>query len=128
MNGSNILTKFGMNTTAWFSDNVSRETICWPIGNTGRKDNKMKVKMTDGETVELSALQTKLAIYCISLNGRGCDECKYDGPCTFEFFISLGNTPNGAIIPKNFNTRICTNNYRKLHNLPKKRKGVDYFD
>ena len=102
--------------------------LCWPIGNTGRKDNKMKVKTTGGKTVNLSPLQTKLALHCISFDGCGWNECKYDRPCTFDFFIPLGTVPNGAIIPKNFNTRICTNNYRKLHNLPKKRKGADYFD
>lgn len=88
----------------------------------------MKVKTTGGKTVNLSPLQTKLALHCISFDGCGWNECKYDRPCTFDFFIPLGTVPNGAIIPKNFNTRICTNNYRKLHNLPKKRKGADYFD
>lgn len=88
----------------------------------------MKVRTLIGNYVDLSPLQIKLALYCISIRLRNCGQCKYDYTCTKEYFIPLFDTPNGAIIPKNFNTRICTNNYRKLHNLPKKRKGVDYFD
>ena len=88
----------------------------------------MKVKTTGGKTIKLTPLQTKVAIYCISHENCGWGECEYDRTCTFECMIPLGMTPNGAIIPKNFNTRIHTNNYRKLHNLPKKRKGADYFD
>ena len=88
----------------------------------------MEVRTLKGNTVYLSALQTKLALHCIS-QGRfsGSSKCKYDYTCTYEYFIPLHDAPNGAIIPKNFNTRIHTNNYRKLNNLLKKRKGVDYF-
>ena len=88
----------------------------------------MKVRTLNGNYVDLSPLQIKLALYCISIRLCSCGQCKYDYTCTKEYFVPLADTPNGAIIPKNFNTRICTNNYRKLHNLPKKRKGVDYFD
>lgn len=89
----------------------------------------MNVRTTSGKSVSLSPLLTKIALHCASHTDlESCNECEYDRTCTFECFISLGITPNSAIIPKNFNTRIHTNNYRKLHNLPKKRKGADYFD
>lgn len=91
----------------------------------------MKVRTINGKSVDLSPLQLKLALHCFShhtLHFGDCIKCKYDYTCTHEYFIPLSDTPNGTIIPKNFNTRIHTNNYRKLNNLPKKRKGADYFD
>ena len=94
----------------------------------------MKVRTTSGNYANLSPLQTKIALHCITHESIShnsfskCMKCKYDHTCTVDCFIPLGTTPNCAIFPKNFNARICTNNYRKLHNLPKKRKGVDYFD
>ena len=89
----------------------------------------MKVRTIKGNSVDLSPLQIKLALYCSSHKAISeCMECKYDRTCTLGYFNLLGDTPNGAIMPKNFNACIHTNNYRKQHNLPKKRKGVDYFD
>lgn len=94
----------------------------------GERIIKMKVRIK-GKFVDLSPLQTKILVHCILRHSLyECMDCMYDRPCTVHYFIPLGDTPNGAIIPKNFSTRIYTNNYRKLHNLPKKRKGVDYFD
>ena len=109
--------------------NVPRETICWPSGNTGRKDNKMKLRTTKGTYVDLSPLQLKLSLYCIARHVQdACKTCPYDSTCTTDYFIPLSETPNGVCIPQNFKNHMITNNYRKLHNLPKKRKGVDYFD
>lgn len=107
--------------------------FCWPSGITGRKDNKMKMKLRTikGTSVDLSPLQLKLSLYCVDrvhYDLGGCETCPYDSTCTIEYYIPLGETPNVVCIPKNFKKQISTNNYRKLHNLPKKRKGVDYFD
>lgn len=91
----------------------------------------MKVRTLEGKSVDLTPLQTKIALHCISQEQEHlnvCMDCKYNHPCTDEYYIPLCDTPNGALIPEDFTTRVTTNNYRKLHNLPKKRKGVDYFD
>lgn len=60
----------------------------------------MKVRTLIGNYVDLSPLQIKLALHCISIRLCNCGQCKYDYTCIKEYFVPLVDTPNGAIIPK----------------------------